>query len=203
VSVADGQTNEPVGTGGGVLSYPPEYRDLKPNAALLTAMADATGGKQLANLEGVFSAKPDPVRSFWPLWEVLLVIITSALLADVAWRRLNVTDWVRRRRPAGMPVLQGAPTGAAMGAWRNIRTTRQEVETQRETLRERVDALAAQTPVAVGEASTPAGSQSATIESSPAAKPGISEGYSNRLMSAKKRAAEQIREQTDDNGQQT
>jgi uncharacterized membrane protein/Mg-chelatase subunit ChlD len=200
VTVADGKTNDPLATGGGVLSYPAEYRDLKPNAPLLTAMAEATGGKQLTSLTGVFAQKPEPVRSFWPLWETLLVIITSALLLDVAWRRLNVAEYFQRRRPMGMPVLQGAGGGAAMGAWRTIRSGRREVETQREGLRERVDALASTAPEDAGNVPGAATAAAVTNTPKPAAtaKPGVSEGYANRLMSAKKRAADQIREQADE-----
>ncbi|HVX86535.1 MAG TPA: VWA domain-containing protein [Phycisphaerae bacterium] len=197
VSVADAKSNDPVGVGGGVLSYPPEYRDLKPNAALMTAMADATGGKQLSNLDGVFAPKPDPVRTFWPLWETLLVLIASGLLADVAWRRLNLIDWLRPRRPAGIPVLQTPSQAATVGAWRSVKTARRDVETQRETLREKVEARAAAMPAstdhqpsgatAIAEATTPAKSP----------KPGVSEGYANRLLDAKRRAADQIREQSD------
>jgi uncharacterized membrane protein/Mg-chelatase subunit ChlD len=197
VTVADGKSSDPLATGGGVLSYPAEYRDLKANAPLLTSMAEATGGKQLSSLEGVFTPKPDPVRSFWPLWETLLVIIASSLLLDVAWRRLNLADWFTRRRPVGMPVLQGAAATGTVGAWRNIRSTRRDVESQSESLRERVDALAATATTTV-EAPPPPASPGGTARPAPTHKPGVSEGYSNRLMSAKKRAAEQIREQTDE-----
>jgi uncharacterized membrane protein len=200
VSVADAKTNDPVGVGGGVLSYPPEYRDLKPNAALMTAMAEATGGKQLSNLDGVFAPKPEPVRTFWPLWQTLLVVIASGLLADVAWRRLNVLDWLRPRRPVGMPVLQTPGQAAAVGAWRSVKTGRREVETQRETLREKVEARASAMP-AMPEQQPAAQTGTAVIDPPTPTKrpqPGVSEGYSNRLLDAKRRAAEQIREQTDD-----
>jgi len=68
------------------------------------SLAEASGGRDLTSIEGVFQHKQNPVRTFWPLWQMLLVIVTGSLFADIAWRRLNVADWFRRRAPIGMPV---------------------------------------------------------------------------------------------------
>jgi hypothetical protein len=194
VSVADGKTNAPLSTGGGVLSYPPEYRDLQPNATLLHAVADATNGQYLSSLENAFVPKPAPVRTFWPLWEMLMVAVTCALLGDVAWRRLNVADWFRPRRAAGLPVVAAATAGAgSLGAFRSVKSSRREVDTQRKGLRERAEPATPNAPSL--EQFVPRetlGSPTAAAVAPPAA-----EGYTNRLMGAKKRAAEQIREQSD------
>jgi uncharacterized membrane protein len=194
VSVADGKTSAPLSTGGGVLSYPPEYRDLQPNATLLHAISDATNGQYLSSLDNTFTSKPDPVRTFWPLWGTLMIAVTCGLLADVAWRRLNVADWFRPRRTAGMPVVVAAGAGS-LGAFRSVKSSRRDVDTQRTTLRERVEPAVPSTPSTERFApaeTTP--SPTATAVAPPAA---AAEGYTNRLMGAKKRAADQIREQSD------
>jgi uncharacterized membrane protein len=202
VAVSETGSNALVSTGGGVLSYPPEYRDLQPNAALLKSLADASGGLERNSIEGVFQQKPNPVHTFWPLWQMLLVVVTGSLFADVAWRRLNVADWFRRRSPAGMPVITRGD--ASVGAFKAVKSGRRDVDSQRTTLRERVEALAAAEHAATGpkvggvgtvdpvtgvDASTTPPASTAT----PATEAG--EGYANRLMGAKKRAKEQIREQ--------
>ncbi|HUO09746.1 MAG TPA: FixH family protein [Phycisphaerae bacterium] len=204
VSVADGKSNDALATGGGVLSYPPEFRDLKPNAGLLHAIADTTGGQYLSQLDaggGIFTPKPDPVRTFWPLWETLLILVASGLVADVAWRRLNVADWFRaRHHVSGMPVIAqsvAAAKGGSLGAFRSIKSSRRDVDTQRESLRDRVEALAKAAPsqttpiILPDEPTAPASKTESSAKEEPAA------GYTNRLMSAKKRAADQIREQSD------
>jgi uncharacterized membrane protein len=192
VSVADGKTNAPLSTGGGVLSYPAEYRDLQPNATLMHNLADATNGQFLASLDNTFASKPDPVRTFWPLWETLMVAVACALLGDVAWRRLNVADWFRPRHRSGMPVILASGTGT-VGAFKNIKSSRRDVEHQRTTLRDRAEP-AASTPSTERFAPHETKSTSTAVAPSPTTPP---EGYTNRLMGAKKRAADQIREQSD------
>jgi uncharacterized membrane protein len=205
VAVSEAQSKALVSTGGGVLSYPPEYRELQPNLALLKGLAEASGGADRNTIEGVFTQKPTPVSTFWPLWQMLLVIVTGGLFADVAWRRLNVADWFRRRSPAGMPVVTRGD--AAVGALKAVKTGRREVDTQRKTLRDRVEALAAAENVAaapkVGGVATvdpPVGVDASTppTHSAPAATADSGEGYANRLMSAKKRAKDQIRDKEKD-----
>lgn len=189
-----------VSTGGLVNSYPPEYRDLQPNVALLQAVAENANGQVLADFKDVFQPKPRTVWTFWPLWQVLLVVMTSLFFIDVAWRRLNFGDWLKRYAPA--PVVQR--TDAGLAALRNIKSGRHDVDAQRTTLRERVDAAAAK-PVENAGVSTAAESAPLDSSSTPAAagtsaaKPAeTGEGYANRLMSAKRRAKDQIREQEKD-----
>ena len=204
VAVSDPKSEALLATGGGVLSYPPEYRDLQPNAALLRSLTEASGGEYLASIDGVFRQKSNPVHTFWPLWQMLLVVVTGGLFADIAWRRLNVADWFRRRAGFGMPVVmrhQGADS--SLGAFKTVKTGRREVDTQRTSLRERVEAAAAAT-----EEATPPPIAGTALGQPPASNPDnapatttpteTSEGYANRLMGAKKRAKDQIREQEKD-----
>ncbi|HEX5105546.1 MAG TPA: hypothetical protein VFV87_17125, partial [Pirellulaceae bacterium] len=188
-----------VSTGGGVLSYPQEYRDLEPNIALLRNLADASGGEYLNDVGNPFEPKPQPVKTFWPLWQLLLLLVTSALFFDIAWRRLNLSDWYR---PASTPVAAVTRTDATVGAMKTVKSGRRDVDTQRKTMRERVEALAATSAPASdppaplqNNTSDVSGPMTATKrEAAPAPQPG--EGYANRLMSAKRRAKEQIREQS-------
>ena len=199
VAVSQGtpEAHELVATGGGVLSYPPEYRDLQPNVALLKNLADASHGLYIDGGMDVFQQKSNPVRTFWPLWQLLLVIVTGVLLADIAWRRLNVADWFRRAS-AGLPVL--IRTDASLGALRAIKSGRQEVDSQRQTMRQRVETIAATRPIddepSALTTATPA--QTATLPEEPhtAQEPAPTGNYADRLLSAKKRAKDQIREQS-------
>jgi uncharacterized membrane protein len=197
VAVSEAKTNELLASGGGVLSYPPEYRDLQPNAALLQAMAEASGGQYRSTVEGVFQQKDTPVHTFWPLWQVLLVCVTGSLVADVAWRRLNVADWFRRRAPAGLPVV--TRSDASLGAFKAVKSGRRDVDSQRKSLRARVEAAAAAAPA---DGPPPVVGGTTLVAPEPAEPPKAGpkdgdggEGYANRLMGAKRRAKEQIREQ--------
>jgi len=130
-------------------------------------------------------------------------VVTSVLLVDIAWRRLNVADWFRRRAPAGLAVVTG--TDASLGAFRAVKSGRRDVDSQRKSLRERVETLAAaqpasETPPPVAgmgfptvEGTTPPAAPTTAATEAPAG-----ENYANRLMSAKKRAKEQIRDQEKD-----
>ena len=198
VSQNDNGTPQLVSTGGGVLSYPPEYRDLQPNEALLRNLADASGGAYLSDFDGIFRQKPNPVRTFWPLWQVLLICVTAALFLDIAWRRLNVADWFRRESTG--PAVQR--TDASLGALRAIKSGRRDVDSQRSSMRKRVEAVATAQPAGpplphpLPVADSPVGASGAAAEPAPAPQAG--EGYAHRLLSAKRRAKEQIREQAED-----
>ncbi len=197
VSVADGKSNDVLSTGGGVLSYPPEYRDLQPNATLLHAVADATGGKYLSSIDQIFAPKSEPVRTFWPLWDSLLVAVTAALLADVAWRRLNIADWFRPRRSATLPVIAQS-AGGNLSAFHNVKNSRRDVDTQRKGLRDRLEKVpTTTTPSSIPQSPEVAPAPSERMPST-SAEPAPADGYTNRLMGAKQRAANQIREQSGD-----
>ena len=199
---ADG-SRQLVSTGGGVLSYPPEFRDLQPNVALLKTLADASGGLYLNDLNDIFHQKPQPVRTFWPLWQWLLIVVTAVLLPDIAWRRLNIADWFRRFSP--VPLVQR--TDASLGALRVIKSGRRDVDSQRKSMRDRVELAAAKAPVpaapatAPGSPAPPEGQPTPLpMEAKPATPAATADGYSNRLLTAKRRAKEQIRGQEENDG---
>jgi len=206
-SVFDAGSNSEIARGGGVLSYPPEYRDLVPNAALLRNLAESSGGQFLTDIDAVFQHKPQAVRTFWPLWQLLLVFVASALFLDIAWRRLNIADWFRRTTSTAYPT--SAIAGQSLGAFRSIKSGRSDVQKQRETLRQRIETRAQTAPpipptataVLTDSANSAAPTSTPSDATNPTAtppQPPAAEGYANRLMVAKKRAAQQIKDQSTD-----
>jgi len=192
VNVVDQKSGVPVDSTPGIMSYPPEFKNLNPNPALLGTVAQTTGGVTLTNLENIFAPRPDAVKTYWPLWLPLLLVVAIGLVLDIAWRRLNVADWFRRGRPAPLP-----STAAALGAFKTVRESRRDVATQTQSMRDRIEAAAVSAPDALPTFTDAGGAGSSTVvtERPEAAPPG--EAYSNRLMSAKKRAAEQIKEKNE------
>jgi len=93
-------------------------------------------------------------------------------------------------------------------AFKAVKSGRREVETQRKSLRERVAAAAENAPTTTlppipgttppaATSGTPAVDQPAIRTKTPV-DTAPTEGYANRLMKAKKRAKEQIDEQSED-----
>jgi len=200
VNVIDRVGGGPVDVGGAVLSYPAEFRDLHPNVSLMKKMSEITGGENLADLDTIFTPRKDPVAAHIDLWEFLLLFAAGGLLCDIAWRRLNVSDWVRAR-----PETRLAPTGSSLGAFKVVKTGTREVESQRQALKQRAatDAQVSEAPNQSAPEPTPlAGGELAGLEApstgatpAPTTEPATEGGYTNRLLSAKRRAAEQIKEQ--------
>ncbi len=205
VAVADAKSNDPLSTGGGVLSYPPEYRDLQPNAALLHGIAEATGGQYLSSIDNIFAPKPEAVRTFWPLGEALMILVTAGLLVDVAWRRLNVADWFRPRRSSALPVIAKVELEASVrfGALklRGAKWTRSARGCARRSMPRRPPGSPRPRIHPRPERRSPGPFVPSVPDSAVRNENAEPANYADRLMSAKKRAADQIREQshTDDN----
>lgn len=73
------------------IPYPPEYKDIAPNTALLKRIASETGGRFAPEASEVFTQDFRRSRAYTDLWR-LLVILTAVLLPlDVAIRRLVIT----------------------------------------------------------------------------------------------------------------
>jgi hypothetical protein len=82
---AGGRTR--VKTGGFVVSYSPELRDLRPNRALLARIVEATGGAILTAPRQALA----PTRSgAMPAagWPYLTGLAVAAFLAEITWRRV-------------------------------------------------------------------------------------------------------------------
>lgn len=87
-------------TTGLVVPYSPEYKRLGSGEGLLRALAQLTGGKELAGAEEVFLPTAQPARRAVPLWPALLLMAALLFPVDVGLRRLRLqpSDWARLRR---------------------------------------------------------------------------------------------------------
>jgi uncharacterized membrane protein len=75
-------------TQGVAMPYMAEYRDLKPNQALLERIAAATSGRLLAWGDKVFVPMSRPAESPHPLWPLLFLLSLIAFPVDVFIRRV-------------------------------------------------------------------------------------------------------------------
>ena len=101
---ADGKDTGGELMGGLTINGAPEQRDLQSNDSLLQRIADATGGRMLTPFDAesanlftrrglIVSASPLPV------WDILIPILLSLLILDVAARRI-AWDWLATKRLA-------------------------------------------------------------------------------------------------------
>lgn len=194
VNVVDGAQGGVLDTAAAVLSYPAEFRDLQPNAGLLRQIAQVTGGDYITQLDTLFRPRDIQVQTFKDMFQWLLIISASGLLLDVAWRRLNPKDWFQSPRR----VVTATVAGQAVAVLQQIKAGRGSVEAQRDNLRQRVPARPTPPPASV----TPVITSSPSVEppATPAAPatPASTSSYGDRLMHAKKRAADQIRKSAQD-----
>ena len=72
------------------VSYPPDFADTHPSESFLNYIADQTGGKILADPEGVFQRPAVMPRVPVNIWRTLLWIAALLLPLDVAVRRLVI-----------------------------------------------------------------------------------------------------------------
>lgn len=109
-------------TSGWVLGYSPEYQQLESNPALLAALAELTGGRDLSATDGGVTAVFDHTlpgqTATRPIWPWLTGMALMLLPLDVATRRLALTrrDWQRawaatfgRWRPLSAPSTTTRP----------------------------------------------------------------------------------------------
>lgn len=73
------------------IPYPPEYKDIAPNTALLKRIASETGGRYDAKASEVFTQAFRRSRAYTDLWRLLVILAAILLPLDVAVRRLVIT----------------------------------------------------------------------------------------------------------------
>ena len=79
-------------TGGWVLGYSPEYRQLEPDLALLEQIASLTGGQDVTeDKTAVFARAPQTQASPRPIWPWLTLLALLLLPVDIGLRRLVIT----------------------------------------------------------------------------------------------------------------
>ncbi len=85
------------------MPYPPEFHPEiveGRGSALLSKLAQESGGKERISLEGIFASIP-PVKKMVPLWHILSVIALFILLLEICYRRTSagaVLAWKLAKR---------------------------------------------------------------------------------------------------------
>jgi hypothetical protein len=92
VLARDELSGDPVGTTGAVLSPGDELRPTGTDAALLTKVAEFTGGKRRDSLAGIFADRASRRFAYKDASPVLILAAACALLLAVAARRLGIPD---------------------------------------------------------------------------------------------------------------
>jgi uncharacterized membrane protein len=145
VSVVEGvQTGTPRITRVGFsLAYPPEYQAVRANEALLTQIAQVTGGQVLVNPLQSFRPSARPGHSIRELWPNLLFLAALLFPLDIAVRRLALPlaeMWatllaaLRRHRPARLPAPQVQTIGRLQQARRAAAPTPSSLPSPRSPL---------------------------------------------------------------------
>jgi len=179
------------------IPYPPEYKDIAPNTALLKRIAQETGGRFNPEPSMVFTQDFRRSRAYTDLWRLLVLLAAVLLPLDVAVRRLVITpeqfveeyDKVRklvrarrlRRRTEQTAVPEAEMVSSLLQAKRD-RGPVKKVEIKTEPMQPRVRPQEPTTPEPKPQADQPAQGSAPKPESA-------SEGgtLSSRLLDAKKK----------------
>ena len=86
----DGKGGSRVQTAGASVSYPAEYRILRPNTPLLTETALVTKGKTVTKPTEIFRPVELQGKSFAEMWSLLVLLSIFILPVDIATRRIVV-----------------------------------------------------------------------------------------------------------------
>lgn len=149
------QGSQTIGFGVG---YSPEYRQTGRNGELLRQLAEATGGRELA--DPAASVRHDlRARGGQPIWQWLTVLAAALFLADVAARRVRVSLAVARKTLAA--------AAATVRGWRGAALPRASEA--------RLLAAKRRAPVANAGGRPGLGSQLAARARSPSARPAVGE----------------------------
>ena len=172
----------------------------RPIWPLLDNVADVSSGQTLSDLKNVFTPKADIGH------DVLAAVENPA---GDRHRRIAPGYCVAaaeycRLVPAEPQVPLLARTEASLDAFKTVKSGRREVDSQQQSLRQRVAARAqsgasatATLPLDVAEQNTPpTEAAESPVQSEQGSSPAPAENYADRLMNAKKRAKEQIKEQS-------
>jgi len=92
VLAKDELTGDPVGTTGAVLSPGDELRPTGSDLALLSRIADFTGGKNRSSLASIFADRASRRFAYKDATPIFILVAAGALLLAVAARRLGIPD---------------------------------------------------------------------------------------------------------------
>ncbi len=208
--------------------YSDEYRELRSNPTALENLASLTDGQRIEWKQGpdgridlaatareVDHFRRDPglvnPRAFTPLWPILLWLAGCMFLGDVAVRRLALDlDWIAATVSAEWRKLRGEPA-VASDYMDKLKTRKAEVDLQIDRPRaapaatpegapptsvvpQELQGLSPAAELAQGQA--PQAPEKPTL----AAGPPEAQGYTNRLLKAKKRMWEEREKDKDSPG---
>jgi uncharacterized membrane protein len=190
-------------TDGLVVPYSAEFRELGANEALLSTLAQMTGGRVLATDSDVFARTFPPAPHWRDAWPLLLLVGALLVPADVFVRRVFV-DW--RAVWAGLlvvvrwlPVVGRRGVRAARPAYVSALLGRKRRTREELARRGRKFEPSAEAPLE--EPAVAAGAQERKPEIAPAARPAAEvskpavereeETYTGRLLRAKRKALRQ------------
>lgn len=176
------------------IPYPPEYKDIAPNTALLKRIASETGGKFRPEPSEVFTQDFRRSKAYTDLWRLLVILAAILLPLDVAVRRLVITpqqlaeEWSKarkfvrahrlRRRPR-QTVTREAETVSTLLQAKRDRGPVHRVEIKPEQIRPKAEPQ---------QTSVPQIDQQQAQDSTPEQKPASESGtLSSRLLDAKRK----------------
>ncbi|MBN1476267.1 VWA domain-containing protein [Candidatus Sumerlaeota bacterium] len=195
------------------LSYSPEFQTSDTNVALLTELADMTEGRMNVTPREVFDHNLPASRSSRPMWPLSLALAAMVLPIDIFFRRVMI-DWGDVRAgvatawawtvavliPRRRPVERDERTAALLDVKERVAEEREAGATaeDRERLQEALGRVRAQRDIISEVEKAPirpktprraTGGDEAKPQA-PAAKP---EGYTGKLLEAKKRARKKMK----------
>ncbi len=199
---------------GVAVSYAAEYKDVDANVALLTRLAESTGGRLLTPADDVFLHDATRTRVPQDLWPTLLWLAVLLFPLDVFLRRVMVDmkevrkalekvaahlpligARFRKERPAVDPTLSALL--ARKESLRKQEAERKVFQASEEELKESpaMPTTFAPSVGAPGKArpAEPAARRDKPAEVAKAAGAEDEDGYTNRLLKAKKRAMEDMK----------
>ncbi|MBX3372479.1 MAG: hypothetical protein KF817_01480 [Phycisphaeraceae bacterium] len=186
------------------VSYPPEFRTIRHNAAALIDLAERTGGRiidleiprQAGIFDAVLLALPRIPR---PVWDLVAIIAAGLLLLDVAVRRLAIEPGAVASLLRRLTGRRGEQTTGTLSAWKRAKDvtearvrapSREEAAIRFEaTEEERRQVRPVETTA--GPAVVPDATRRGAGDRAPApgaSPPADDEGHTSRLLAAKRRA---------------
>ncbi len=196
---ADGRTS--VSSAGLAVPYSPEYRHWKPNQALLSRIADITGGRVLKDGEGAFRERRVS-RSPIPLAAGLLTLALLLFPLDVGTRRLLLSWGQAGEMAAAFRARALARADARRAAQRALATASTTRLLDRKARLQAEDDGLAEGPPPPPLQQPPQQQRNVTWGTPPPSAapppparpketgPASADGYRSRLLDAKKRAAQ-------------
>ena len=118
----DGKGGARVSTAGASVSYPAEYRILRPNTPLLTETVTTTKGKAISKPSEIFRPVELQGRSLSELWPFFVLLSILVLPFDIATRRIVVPikDLLLTRKKKAVKADETSPIQGLKGAKQRV-----------------------------------------------------------------------------------